>query len=112
MKLLFLEEILKSISVELNDRIYLSKFPKNNLDVEGNNQKIKQKFIGCTNTCKLCLRKCDEDHSIGNEKLCRCYTGHRFKVFGGSKIEGTNIPSFMFCDKMNDNDQIIFKSIF
>jgi len=79
------------------------------LDIDGNNQKLKQKFIGCNKLCQLCGRKCDEDNSLGYE-LCRCYTGHRFKCFGGTIIERSNMPSFMFCDNINDRDLIIFKS--
>jgi hypothetical protein len=105
---LFLDIILKAIEAELNENSFISKFPIRNLDANGNNQKLKQKFIGCTNLCKLCFRKCDEDHSQQGKDLCKCYSGHRFKVFGGSKIERVDFPSFFFCDKMKDDDQLIY----
>ena len=100
----FLKEIISKLNQEINT--FTRNLPNpNQLD----NQKLsfKNSFLGCSSHCKLCGRKCDETHTPTITKH-KCSTGHQFKVFGGSKYQDDS-PSFISCNSMKDETEIIFE---
>jgi hypothetical protein len=78
------------------------------LDSNGLQKDFKNKCIGCNVHCGLCGRKCDENHTPQKVNH-KCLSGHRFKVFGGSKIDKSNFPSFISCNEMKDDNKVQFK---
>jgi len=102
----FISEMIMKINDELN--VYLSKAPNEAiLDNKNLKREFLTTFIGCKFPCRLCSRKCDQKHNNEIDKHI-CSTGHFFKVFGGSKYED-NEPSFISCNSMKDNDDVIFE---
>jgi hypothetical protein len=92
---------------------YLLKFSENQpnevqLDKQNFRKSFQENFIGCNAFCELCMRKCDRQHK--NQDNHKCSSGHRFKVFCGSKLEGSNHPSFISCNMMNDENIIKYNS--
>jgi hypothetical protein len=75
------------------------------LDSSGLQKDFKNKYIGCNVHCGLCGRKCDENHTPQKVNH-KCLSGHRFKVYGGSKIDKSNFPSFISCNEMKDDNKV------
>ncbi len=75
----------------------------------GQKENFRKMFKGCEEICKLCGRKCDVNHVKSSSSKHASLSGHNFKVFGGAIFDDHD-PSFICCDNMNDDSEIVYNS--